>query len=247
MGFCVVDRIIYDRMAEHDATHWWYRARRDVLASVIRRKINLPPLARILEIGCGTGHNLGMLSAFGDVDAIEIDDHSRGIAAQRLGRDIGASPLPELKDVADQSYDMVAILDVLEHVDDDRAALMAIAQRLRPGGTILITAPQYPWMWSGHDVANHHFRRYTKATLRKAVADAGLNMVMLQSFNSLLFPLAAADRIVARVTGRTGSDDALPPAPVNTLFEKIFGLERYLVGRVPMPPGVSLVALVSAR
>jgi 2-polyprenyl-3-methyl-5-hydroxy-6-metoxy-1,4-benzoquinol methylase len=247
MGFCVVDRIIYDRMAEHDATHWWYRARRDVLASVIRRKINLPPLARILEIGCGTGHNLGMLSAFGDVDAIEIDDHSRGIAAQRLGRDIGASPLPELKDVADQSYDMVAILDVLEHVDDDRAALMAIAQRLRPGGTILITAPQYPWMWSGHDVANHHFRRYTKATLRKAVADAGLNMVMLQSFNSLLFPLAAADRIVARVTGRTGSDDALPPTPVNTLFEKIFGLERYLVGRVPMPPGVSLVALVSAR
>jgi 2-polyprenyl-3-methyl-5-hydroxy-6-metoxy-1,4-benzoquinol methylase len=247
MGFCVVDRIIYDRMAQHDATHWWYRARRDVLASVIRRKINLPPLARILEIGCGTGHNLGMLSAFGDVDAIEIDDHSRGIAAQRLGRDIGASPLPELKDVADQSYDMVAILDVLEHVDDDRAALMAIAQRLRPGGTILITAPQYPWMWSGHDVANHHFRRYTKATLRKAVADAGLNMVMLQSFNSLLFPLAAADRIVARVTGRTGSDDALPPAPVNTLFEKIFGLERYLVGRVPMPPGVSLVALVSAR
>ena len=69
-----MDRVIYDRMAEHDATHWWYRARRDVLAALIRRKINLPPAARILEIGCGTGHNLGMLSAFGHVDAIEIDD-----------------------------------------------------------------------------------------------------------------------------------------------------------------------------
>ena len=239
--------MIYDRMAEHDATHWWYRARRDVLAALIKRKIDLPPMARILEIGCGTGHNLAMLSAFGDVDAIEIDDHSRGIAAQRLGRDVGASPLPELSGVADQSYDMVAILDVLEHVEDDSAALKAIARRLRPGGTILITVPQYPWMWSGHDVANHHFRRYTKATLRAVIADAGLRLTMLESFNCLLFPLAAADRIVARVTGRTGSDDALPPAPVNALFEKIFGLERYLVGRVPMPPGVSLVAIVSAR
>ena len=241
-----MDRVIYDRMAEHDATHWWYRARRDVLAALIRRNINLPPAARILEIGCGTGHNLAMLSAFGYVDAIEIDDHSRGIAAKRLGRDVGASPLPELTGVADQSYDMIAILDVLEHVDDDRAALTAIAQRLRPGGTILITVPQYPWMWSGHDVANHHFRRYTKATLRKTIADTGLTLTLLQSFNSLLFPLAAADRIMARLTGRTGSDDALPAAPINMLFEKIFGLERYLVGRVPMPPGVSLVALVSA-
>jgi 2-polyprenyl-3-methyl-5-hydroxy-6-metoxy-1,4-benzoquinol methylase len=242
-----MERMIYDRMAAHDATHWWYRARRDILASVIRRKVALPRLAHILEIGCGTGHNLAMLSRFGDVDAIEIDDHSRGIAAQRLGRDVGASQLPELDGVADQSYDMVAILDVLEHVEDERAALKAIARRLRPGGTILITVPQHPWMWSGHDVANHHFRRYTKATLRRAISDAGLKITMLESFNSLLFPLAAADRIVAKITGRKGSDDALPVAPVNALFEKIFGLERYLVGRVPMPPGVSLVALVSAR
>ncbi len=241
-----MDRVIYDRMAEHDTTHWWYRARRDVLASVIRRKIALPPAARILEIGCGTGHNLPMLAGFGEVDAIEIDDHSRGIAAARLGRDVGASPLPALDGVADHRYDMVAILDVLEHVEDDRAALRAIAQRLRPGGTILITVPQYMWMWSGHDVANHHFRRYSKPSLRAAIADAGLTLTMLQSFNSLLFPLAAADRVVARFTGRSGSDDAPPPGPVNALFEKIFGLERYLVGRVPMPPGVSLIALVSA-
>ena len=241
-----MDRILYDRMAEHDSTHWWYRARRDVLASLIRRKITMPPMAHILEIGCGTGHNLGMLSAFGDVDAIEIDDHSRGIASKRLGRDVGASPLPALDGVAERSYDMVAILDVLEHVEDDRAALRAIARRLRPGGTILITVPQYAWMWSGHDVANHHFRRYSKTSLRSVVAEAGLTLTMLQSFNSLLFPLAAADRLVARVTGRAGSDDALPAAPLNALFEKIFGLERYLLGRVPMPPGVSLVAIVSA-
>jgi hypothetical protein len=137
---------------------------------------------------------------------------------------------------------------VLEHIEDDRAALAAIAARLAPGtGKVLITVPQYPWMWSGHDVANHHFRRYTKASLRRVIADAGLKIELLQSFNSLLFPLAAADRLVSRMTGRQGSDDALPSAPVNALFERIFELERYMVGRVPMPPGVSLLAVVSPR
>ena len=240
-----MDRAIYDRMAEQDATHWWYRARRDILASVIARTLTLPDDARILEIGCGTGHNLAMLSQFGAVDAIEIDEAARTIAAARLGRPVGTAPLPELTGVAEGSYDLVALLDVLEHIDDDRAALSAIATRLRPGGHILLTVPQYPWMWSGHDVANHHHRRYTKTTLRTVIAAAGLKTGLLQSFNSLLFPLAAASRIAARVTGREGADDAQPAAPVNALFERVFGLERHLVGRVPMPPGVSLIAVVS--
>jgi 2-polyprenyl-3-methyl-5-hydroxy-6-metoxy-1,4-benzoquinol methylase len=242
-----MDRMIYDRMAEHDSTHWWYRARREVLASVIARKVKLPPAAHILEIGCGTGHNLPMLARFGDVDAIEIDESSRKIAARRLGRDVGQSPLPELSGVPEGRYDMVALLDVLEHVEDDRAALRAIAARLRPGGTVLLTVPQYPWMWSGHDVANHHHRRYTKKTLRAAIADAGLNIKLMSNFNSLLFPLAVVDRLVARMTGREGSDDAQPPAGVNQTFQSVFGLERYLVGRVPMPPGLSLIAVLSAR
>lgn len=242
-----MDRIIYDRMAEHDSTHWWYRARREVLASLIARKVRPPQPANILEIGCGTGHNLPMLARFGAVDAVEIDETSRAIAAGRLGRDVGKSPLPELAGIAEGHYDIVALLDVLEHVEDDRAALRATAARLKPGGTIILTVPQFPWMWSGHDVANHHFRRYTKSTLRAASSDAGLHVDLLQSFNSLLFPLAAADRLIARMTGRAGSDDALPAAPINRLFETIFAAERYLVGRVPMPPGVSLVALISAR
>jgi len=242
-----MERVIYDRMAAHDATHWWYRARRDVLASVIARKVRLPHDARLLEIGCGTGHNLAMLARFGTVDAIEIDDAARAVASQRLAKPVGTAPLPALAGVPPAHYDLIALLDVLEHVEDDRSALRAIAERLRPGGTILLTVPQFPWMWSGHDVANHHFRRYTRATLRAAIADAGLRITLLQSFNSLLFPLAAADRLLARATGREGSDDSPPPGPVNALFETIFGLERYLVGRVPMPPGVSLIALLSAR
>jgi 2-polyprenyl-3-methyl-5-hydroxy-6-metoxy-1,4-benzoquinol methylase len=242
-----MDRIIYDRMAEHDSTHWWYRARRDVLASVIARHVTLAKDARILEIGCGTGHNLPMLQRFGDVDALEIDSAAATIAAQRLGKPVFKAPLPALDGLAKGSYDLIALLDVLEHIEDDCAALIAIAQRLKPGGHILLTVPQFPWMWSGHDVANHHFRRYTKTALRNVVADAGLRLDLFTQFNSLLFPLAAADRLVSRITGREGSDDALPSAPINALFEAVFGFERHLVGRVPMPPGVSLLALLSAR
>jgi len=239
-----MERIIYDRMAELDTRHWWYRARREVVASLIERAIPLPRAARILEIGCGTGHNLAMLGRFGTVDAIEVDPAARGVAETRLGAPVGDAPLPALPGIADDAYDLVALLDVLEHIEDDRAALRSIADKLRPGGHILLTVPAFPWMWSAHDVANHHFRRYTKATLRRAIADAGLRVERMSWFNSLLFPLAAASRVIGRITGKEGSDDALPPAPMNRAFEAIFALERHALGRLPMPPGVSIAAVL---
>jgi hypothetical protein len=101
-------------------------------------------------------------------------------------------------------------------------------------------------MWSAHDVVNHHTRRYTKRGFREAVESAGLKLELLSYFNSLLFPLAAAARLAGRVTGKEDSDDTLPPAPLNKTFEFLFGLERYAIGRVPFPPGVSLVAIASA-
>jgi len=240
-----MERIVYDRMAEVDQLHWWYRARRDILSDLIRRKIHPPADARILEIGCGTGHNLAMLGAFGRVDAIEVDAAARDIASARLGRAVMDAPLPSLAGIEDGAYDLIAILDVLEHIEEDRAALVSMATKLKPGGKILITVPAHPWMWSAHDVVNHHKRRYTRRTLRKVVAEAGLKLDMLTWFNSLLFPLAAAARVAGRITGREDGDDKLPPKPVNKLFEAIFGLERYAIGRLPLPPGVSLVAIVS--
>lgn len=239
-----MDRIVYDRMAAHDSTHWWYRARREILSDYLSRHAALPPDARILEIGCGTGHNLPMLARFGDVDAIEIDASARAIAAERLGKPVGDAPLPALEGVARGAYDLVAVLDVIEHIDDDVAALKAMADCLKPGGKILIAVPAHPWMWSAHDVVNHHKRRYTKATLDAAIRAAGLRHNGLRWFNSLLFPLAVAARLAGRVTGKDDSDDSPPPGPVNALFETVFGWERALVGRVPLPPGLSIVTLV---
>ncbi len=233
-------------MAAHDTTHWWYRARRDVLAAYLTRYAALPADARILEIGCGTGHNLPMLARFGRVEAIEIDPAAREIASHRLARAVGDAPLPELPGVERGAYDLVAGLDVVEHIADDVAALAAMRERLAPGGTILVTVPAHRWMWSAHDVVNHHHRRYSKATLRRALAAAGLRPRKLAYFNSLLFPLAAAARVAGRVTGREDSDDSPPARPLNALFERIFRVERHLVGRVPMGPGVSIVTLADA-
>ncbi len=238
-----MDRIVYDRMAAHDSTHWWYRARRDILADYLTRYGDVPAGARILEIGCGTGHNLPMLAKFGSVEAIEIDPAARAIASERLGQPVGDAPLPELPGVERGAYDLVAVLDVVEHIEDDVAALAAMRSLLKPGGKILIAVPAHQWMWSAHDVVNHHHRRYSKTTLKTAIERAGLKPDKLGYFNTLLFPLAAAARIAGRMTGRDDSDDSPPAKPLNTMFEAIFRLERHLVGRLPMPPGVSLVTL----
>ncbi|MBX3565806.1 MAG: class I SAM-dependent methyltransferase [Sphingomonas sp.] len=242
-----MDRVVYDRMAAHDTTHWWYRARREILSDYLKRWGAVPGDARILEIGCGTGHNLPMLAQFGDVDAIEIDEAAAAKASERLGKKIGSSPLPELEGVKPGSYDLVAVLDVVEHVEDDVAALKAIATALKPGGQILITVPAHQWMWSAHDVVNHHKRRYSKTTLIAALDAAGLQYRKLGWFNSLLFPVAVAARFAGKLMGKDDSDDSPPPRLLNTAFEKIFGLERHLVGRVPLPPGLSIIVLASPR
>lgn len=238
-----MDRIVYDRMAEHDSTHWWYTARRDILHDYVARYADLPKGARILEIGCGTGHNLPMLMQFGEVDAIEIDSAARDIASKRLGKPVSDAPLPALPGIERGAYDMIAVLDVVEHIEDDVAALKAMKDCLKPGGKILIAVPAHQWMWSAHDVVNHHHRRYSKAGLKAAIDAAGLAPKKLGYFNSLLFPLAAAARVAGRLTGRDDSDDSPPAKPLNKLFEAIFRLERHMVGRVPMTPGVSILTL----
>jgi SAM-dependent methyltransferase len=241
-----MDRSVYEAMAEHDERHWWYRARRKIISELIRRKITLPKNAKLLEIGCGTGHNLAMLGTFGTVDALEVDDIAREMAEQRLGHDVLSAPLPELAGIPDELYDMVAALDVVEHIPDDKAALEGIARVLKPGGKLLITVPAHQWMWSAHDVVNHHQRRYSKSSLAKLVQQSPLKLETIGYFNSLLFPVALAERLASKVTGKEEANLAPPAEPINQALERIFALERRLIGRVPLPPGLSLFAIALA-
>ena len=241
-----MERVVYQQMAELDDRHWWYRARRKILADLIRRDAQLPPDARILEIGCGTGHNLAMLAGFGHVDGLELDDEAREISEKRLGRKIMRSPLPELSEVADKSYDLIGAFDVIEHIDDDQAALAAIATKLKPGAKFVMTVPAHPWMWTAHDVANHHKRRYSKRALRALIDGSPMRLDRIGYFNSLLFPIAVVERTISKLRGKDDGNVSLPPAPLNATLEAVFAAERYLVGRLPLPPGLSLFAVASA-
>ena len=241
-----MERIVYEQMAQLDDKHWWYRARREVLAALIRRKVRPPKDAAILEIGCGTGHNLAMLGQFGRVDALEVDAGARAVAEKRLGRPVMSAPLPELRGVPQAHYDMIGAFDVVEHIADDTAAVSSIARRLKPGGKLVIAVPAHQWMWSAHDRVNHHQRRYSKAALKRLIAGSPLKLEAIGYFNSLLFPLAVAQRLASRVSGKDSSDLTLPPRPLNYALERGFAAERLLIGRMPLPPGLSLFAVASA-
>jgi SAM-dependent methyltransferase len=185
-----------------------------------------------------------MLKTFGRIEASELDRCARALANKRHRGKVKEARLPDLSMFERNGYDLIALLDVLEHVPDDLASLRAIHRRLRPGGALLMTVPANPWMWSAHDAAHHHFRRYTKKQLRELFLRAGLEVQLLSYFNSLLFPLVAAARIVGKITRKESADDKLPSAPVNAALNAMFGLEAHMIGRLPMPFGVSLVAVV---
>ena len=241
-----MERVVYETMAEVDRRHWWYVARREIIATLIRRNVRPPANAQILELGCGTGHNLAILGEFGHVDALELDDGARAVAEGRLGRSVMSAPLPELAGVPAHHYDLIGAFDVIEHIDDDAASLASIATKLKPGGKFIMTVPAHKWMWSAHDVANHHKRRYSKRALKKLFEASSLRLDEIGYFNSLLFPVAVAQRLSSKMRGKDEADLAMPPVVLNAALEKVFAAERHLVGRLPLPPGLSLFAVASA-
>jgi 2-polyprenyl-3-methyl-5-hydroxy-6-metoxy-1,4-benzoquinol methylase len=236
-----MERAVYDRMAEIDEDHWWFTSRRKIIDRVIRSQVSPPGDARILEVGCGTGSNLNLLQRFGRVEAIEPDDAARKLARLRGGVEVMDGMLPDGVKLDDFAYDLIVMLDVLEHIPDDRSALEALRSKLRAGGRILLTVPAVPWLWSAHDVAHHHERRYTGNSLSKVVRASGYRICYRSYFNTVLFPLIAMARCVGKLSGREGGDDAMPPAVLNTILGALFSAESAWVGRYSLPIGVSLV------
>jgi len=238
---------VYLEMASVQERHWWFAARRQILSSVIA-KLALPPHAEILEIGCGTGGNLAMLATHGHLSAMEYDAQARIIAASLEVCPVSLGGLPEPVPFDDGAFDLVCLLDVLEHIENDNAALARVARLLKPTGHVLITVPAYAWLWSAHDEAHRHHRRYTAKILGQRAQAAGFFVDRLGYFNSLLFPLIACTRIARKLGGSDKeSDAALPQPSVNSLLNGIFGLERHLVQYHLFPYGTSVMAVLSNR
>lgn len=240
-----MDEAAYARMGEQEDVHWWFSARRENIAKLIDRNCRADRTADILEAGCGSGGNLEFLASFGALDAFEYDENARDLAIQKSGLPIEFGALPDEVPFEQKNYDIVALLDVLEHIENDVPSLKALGQKLTEDGRILITVPAMPWLWSKHDVVHHHFRRYTKRSLRAAVEAAGLEVEKIGYYNFLLFPLAVVKRFADKLTGSESADDDIPARWMNSLFYQIFRLERFWISRIPMPWGLSVFAVVS--
>ena len=173
-------------------------------------------------------------------------DETLVAAGRAAGLDVRRGALPDDQVVAPGWPDVVLMLDVLEHLDDEAAALRAARALLRPGGTLVITVRAYPWLWSAHDVVLNHRRRYTRPRLRACVQAAGFDVAYAGYFNTLLFPPVVLARAWKRRRRRRDHDLARPAAVLNAALARLFALEAPIASRVPLPWGSSL-ALIARR
>ena len=241
----LVDPHAYRVMARTEEEHWWFGGRRAIVANIIET-MRLPKRAAILEIGAGTGGNLGMLAKYGEVQALEPDAFSRELATKKSGIQVVDGKLPDHIPFSSSRFDLICLLDVLEHVENDVASLRAINRFLLPGGKICITVPAHQWLWSTHDEHLHHFRRYSKAQLLGIVSEAGQRVTKMSYFNTLLFPLAVAVRMGDRWVGKKPSGTGVPPSWANVFLKHVLYAEAALLKRSTLPFGISLIAVIES-
>jgi SAM-dependent methyltransferase len=233
-------------MLELDEHHWWYRGRRQIVRTELDR-LQLPAEPQLLDAGCGSGRELQDLSEYGNVHGVELDPDAAAYAASRALGEVKVGRLEELPWGSDV-FDLITCLDVLEHLPDDRVALLELRRVTKPGGWLLATVPAYPALWSLHDRANHHYRRYSRHALREAAGASGWELRRLTAFNSILLPAAALVRLAQR--GRYPDSDYSPelergPAWMNGLLEWPLQAEaRWLAHGRTIPAGLSLMALL---
>lgn len=236
----------YLKMSQVERTHWWYVARRQIVRSQIER-LGLKTNALVLEVGSGTGGNFPLLSNFGPVSAIEMDAGAREIAKNSIAGttvDLRAGKLPEDNPFADMKFDLVVMLDVLEHIEDDDGTMKALFACMETSGKILITVPAYQWLWGPHDKVLHHKRRYTRTELRRVIEGAGLKVRKISYFNTFLFPLVALIRVAESLTGSNkvrGQDK--PGDAMNRMLKTVFASERHVLKGMNFPFGVSLICI----
>jgi 2-polyprenyl-3-methyl-5-hydroxy-6-metoxy-1,4-benzoquinol methylase len=231
-------------MLSSDESHWWYRGRRRVLRAELDR-LPLDPDARLLDAGCGSGRTLDELARYGRVSGIDLSPEAVHAARRRGHDDVHVAAVEDLP-FADETFDVVTCLDVVEHTPDDRATLAELRRVTRPGGLLLVTVPAYQALWSWHDEVNLHYRRYDSSSLRAATTAAGLDVVGDTHFNGLLLAPAAVVRLAQRRRAlHRHSDLDLTPRLLNGILELPLRLESRLVATgTRLPAGLSLLAVL---
>jgi SAM-dependent methyltransferase len=241
-----MDERLMSAMLDVDEHHWWYRGRREIIGEELD-KLPLPAGAHVLDAGCGSGRTLVELARYGTVSGIELHEEAAELARGRGPFDVRTGRLEELPWEAG-SFDLITCLDVVEHTPDDVATFRELRRVSRPGGWLLVTVPAYQALWSRHDEANHHYRRYSRRMLSTAAGLAGWSVERMTSFNSLLLAPAAAVRLAQRkrpVEGEYRSDLHLGPAWLNRALEWPLRMEaRWLARGKRLPAGLSLLGVM---
>lgn len=244
-----MENVVYQELASLDENDWWwFVGRRSIIRETLERHVKPRAARRVLDAGCGSGGNLPMLRRFGAVTGLEPSPIAVEAARKRCGDTVrvlqGTLPegLPK-----DESFELIGLFDVLEHLEQPVPTLVALKERLTVDGQLVVTVPAFPFLWSKHDEINHHFRRYTLRTLTAELAQAGFKVDFSTHYNISLFPPIAAVRLLRKVLPGTDSDNegSLTGGLANTVLTKTFSAERHLVSRVRFPFGVSLLVMAS--
>ena len=231
----------YPIMFRVEQSHWWYTGRRKILtdfvADICRRVTDRRP--RILDVGCGTGANLLMLSQFGDAEGVDISEDAlefcreRGLANVKLG---AAEKLP----YDDGTFDLVTALDVVEHLDDDLSGLSEMRRVLRPGGRVLLFVPTFMFLWGVQDDVSNHRRRYRLPELRRVLEQAGFEVERTTYANITFFLPILLVRKLMRATGiKAESENNITVSSLNGVLGRILGAESWMLKRMNIPFGVS--------
>ena len=232
----------YAIMNRVEDSHWWYRGRRAILESFLARIIEKSKTRnpRILDVGCGTGGNLEMLGKFGAAEGVDVSDDALAFCrAKGLKAHKG---LAEKLPFADESFDVVTALDVVEHLDDDAAGLKEMNRVLKNGGKTLIFVPAFMWLWGVQDDVSNHRIRYTKKQIVERLQTAGFKIERATYANITFFAPILAGRTLMKLTGiKPESENNVNISALNGVFGRVFGAEKFWLKKFNFPFGVSIV------
>ena len=229
---------LFDRFFQLEDSHWWFAGRRHVVLSQLEALSARGPL---LDVGCGTGGTLAHLNGLGPGLGVDAAPQAIRFSRQR-GLEVSLASGFDLP-YRSASFQTVLALDVIEHVDNDVAMLRELRRVLSLDGLLLVTVPALPALWSGHDDANDHRRRYVRSALEDVITRSGLEIARLTYYNSLLLPLAALRKVLpGGGSDESGAHLERLPAPLNSLLARVFSSEATLLRYRDLPLGASLLA-----
>jgi SAM-dependent methyltransferase len=243
------DDELFRRLAEAELRSFWYRARARLIVDLVRK--HFPQARDLLEVGSGSGGVLlALRKAFPELRLVGAEPSAEGLALarERLPDEIELVELDARAMPYRDAFDVVGAFDVLEHIEDDDAALAGLVQASRSGGGVILLVPQHPRLWSDMDRIARHVRRYRRAELRRKAETAGLDVEYVGSFVSALLPAMIGSRVLRSVSRRPYDPVAeLEPGPLNRVLESVLDGERKLIARgVSLPFGGTLI-LVGRR